>query len=325
MNIPKHLQSLLLIFQGLIIAAIIPQITSTTPYTEPESNPEPGNNTAQGIPEPAPDWPSAFQTWKWAWPLHVYLFSALYLAVAIIACVSLGIELVVRMLKFNRLKVSFFTHMTIFTLTRAILLLIDPYVSNRLSNGIPTFVIWSLGTPLILSTFSLLLFALIDTTRIHLTPPRFQNLFVVTAISVGNVCVVFILDIIVVHHNETGILVFLCQLYITMFGLLLCTGFFYVAQKLSKNTNALPINKMKRLQYLVYMSAVIGLCLVASEIYSASEVFGVLKIPKAIPPWPWLGLQTCERIIEICMCVIILLAFKRTKPTVQDHRSNSTV
>lgn len=300
----------------------LPTSSKPEPETSTESHTESSNGN--GLPEPVPDWTSAFQEWKWAWPLHVYLFGILYIGVAMTAFIHLVIEFVARKLSFNRLKVSFFSQMAVFGFIRAVLLFIDPYISKRLSNGLPTFIVWSLGMPLILSTFALLLFALVDTTRINLAPPRFQNLLVVSGISVANLCLVFMADLIVIYQSNSGIMVFLCQIYLSSFGLLLCVGFLFVAHKLSHNANALPRHKMKRLQYLVYTSAFIGLSLVCSEVYSATQVFGVLKKTKDIPPWPWLGLQTCARIIEMAMCVVILFAFKRTKSSVQDFPADTT-
>lgn len=319
--------------QGVLISSIVTQKPSAEPGSEPRSEPEsfaePENATTrrtQVIPEPVPHWPTAFEIWSWAWPLHVYMFAVLYLVVAIASCFSLVTELLVRMLKFNKLKVSFFAQLVLFSMTRAIMLLVDPYISKGLHSGIPAFIVWSLGSPLVLSAFSLLLFALVDTTRMHLAPPRFQNFLTLSLIAVINIAIVLVVDTIVITTNgKSGILVFLCQLYTALYGVIYSVGFFYVGHKISKNSVNVPYNKnLKRLQCLVYTSAVIGMSLVVGEIYSATQVYGVLQNTSEIPPWPWLGLQTCARIIEISMCLVILVAFKRTKPSVQDVSDLST-
>jgi hypothetical protein len=203
--------------------------------------------------------------------------------------------------------------MVVFTFSRAILLFVDPYNSQGLAHGVPYFIVWSIGFPFILSAFSLLLLALVDTTRIDLTPPRFQNLFILTLVSVSHLIIVFITDMISIRFLETKLLLFVCQVYLSLFGLSLSIGFLYVARKLAQHTDNVSPGKIKRLQCLVYMSAVVGLCLVGVQVYSATSVFGVLSDIREIPPWPWLALQTCARSIEISMCLVIVLVFKRTK------------
>lgn len=286
------------------------QNITPTPENHPEPSPPSSSNNQ---PEPGPSWPKAFKVWKWAWPVHVYTFISCYFLVTVVTFAYLVHECVLRRSTSNRLKVGLFTNLLLFSLTRGVLLLVDPYNSKRLALPAPYFITWSIGFPLILSAFSLLLLAMVDTTRINLAPPRFQNLLTLTLLSVCHLIIVFITDLISVRFEQTKVLLLLCQIYLSVFGLILSLGYLYVARKLSQHANSVTDNKIRRLLCLVLVSAVVGLVLVGIQAYSASSVFGVLSDDREIPPWPWYVLQTCGRCVEIFMCFVIVLAFKRTK------------
>lgn len=280
----------------------------------PEHQPEPSSpSSSNDQPEPGPSWPEAFKVWKWSWPVHVYAFISCYLIVAMVTFAYLVHECVLRRSTSNRLKVGLFTNLFLFSLTRGVLFLVDPYNSQGVALTTPYFITWSIGFPFILSAFSLLLLAMVDTTRIDLTPPRFQNIFTLSLLSVCHLLIVFITDLISMSFKQAKVLLLLCQIYLSVFGLILSLGFLYVARKLTQNTNSVPDNKIRRLQCLVYVSAVVGLVLVCIQAYSASSVFGVLSDDREIHPWPWFILQTCGRSVEIAMCFVIVWAFKRTK------------
>lgn len=279
---------------------------------EPEATTEPTAASEMFWPEPEPDWPEAFAKWQDAWPLHTYGFAAVFTIIALIPPFEL-LRMHIDKTKMTALKSSFLVTIFIFSSTRAIALFVDPYGSTNRFHLIITQLLFSLGHPCIISALSLLLLVLIDTTKMNIAPPKFQRVRFIVPVVITHVALVIVTDFVVVYFLEAKILLLMCQIYFLSLGILLAVGYVRVGWKIRTNIRAninsksAVDNSMRRLQYLIAACAVASALLSALTIYGAAGVFGVYSDVRLVKPWPWWIFQTCNRILETTICIVVLL------------------
>ena len=267
---------------------------------------------AAAQPEPVPEWKAAIDEWGWAWYLHVYLFAVLYTYVAIFALVVTVLKLFSGVKKAKSgLRLSLHISLFLFSVTRALVLSIDPYGSQGIMGVIVTYVLWSVGFPIIITSYGLVLLVLFDTTKLSLAPPKYQNSFVALGIMGVNFMVVSVTDVIVLLYAGSTVLIIICQTYLSLAGLAFTAGFIWVAYKIWTRVAATirKDNKLKRLLALIILAVVISISLVGVQIYAAVAVFGIDSEATLSNPWPWYAMQTCLRILELGMCVVIFRLF----------------
>jgi len=277
-------------------------VATTKPTLEPEIS----------WPEPEPDWPKAFAKWQDAWPLHTYGFAAVFTIIALIPPFEL-LRMHVDKTKMTALKSSLLVTIFIFSSTRAIALFVDPYGSTNRFHLIITQLLFALGHPCIISALSLLLLVLIDTTKMNIAPPKFQRIKFIVPVVISHVALVIVTDFVVVYFLEAKILLLMCQIYFLSLGILLAVGYARVGWKIRTNIRAnvnsksAVDNSMRRLQYLIAACAVASALISALTIYGAAGVFGIYSGVRYVNPWPWWIFQTCNRILETTICIVVLL------------------
>lgn len=277
-----------------------------TATTQPTSEPE------ISWPEPEPDWPEAFATWQDAWPLHTYGFAAVFTIIALIPLLEL-LRMHLDKTKMSALKSSLLVTIFIFSSTRALALFVDPYGSTNRFHLIITQLLFSLGHPCIISALSLLLLVLIDTTKMNIAPPKFQRIKFIVPVVISHVALVILTDFVVVYFLEAKILLLMCQIYFLSLGILLAVGYARVGWKIRTNIRAnvnsksAVDNNMRRLQYLIAACSVASALMSALTIYGAAGVFGIYSDVRHVNPWPWWIFQTCNRILETTICIVVLL------------------
>ncbi|XP_061196747.1 uncharacterized protein LOC133205021 [Saccostrea echinata] len=311
-------------------------ITSNTPEPEPEiystsaepevyynsttAHPEPEpEGSGSGWPEPEPEWSSAIDEWGPAWPFHTYFFGCSFLIADILAICFLF-----RAIKgYNRhykssLSGSLLAMLIMFCSLRFICLIVDPYHTEKVFTRLAARLLWSLGSPFLLSSFSLVLLALIDTTKMSVGPPKFQKLPAILGFTASHVILVISTDLSVLFFPETDPLLVVCQGLFIVFGFLMCVGYLYVAVKIRSNLSASFSQLQKgcsgisRLIFTCYVSSVIGFMIIATHIYAASGVFGVFSDVKFVDSWSWWALQTLMRSEELAEVIVVLCVAKRS-------------
>ena len=277
-------------------------VATTGPTSEPEIS----------WPEPEPDWPEAFAKWQDAWPLHTYGFAAIFTIIALVPPFEL-LRMHLDKTKMSALKSSLLVTIFIFSSTRALALFVDPYGSTNRFHLIITQLLFSLGHPCIISALSLLLLVLIDTTKMNIAPPKFQRIRFIVPVVISHVALVIVTDFVVVYFLEAKILLLMCQIYFLSLGILLAVGYVRVGWKIRTNIRAnvnsksAVDNSMRRLQYLIAACAAASALMSALTIYGAAGVFGIYTDVRYVNPWPWWIFQTCNRIIETTICIVVLL------------------
>lgn len=222
---------------------ITPEQEPTSPEQEPTTpEQEPGRIVPEaepGWPEPEPEWSVAIEEWGAAWPIHTYFFGCAFVIADILA-----IWILVRVLKdSNRqykgsLSGSLLTMLILFCSLRFISLIVDPYHTEKVFHAVSARLLWSLGSPFLLSAFSLVLLALIDTTKMSVGPPRFQKLPAILGFTAAHVTLVISTDLSVYFFPETDPLLVICQGLFILFGFLMCVGYLCVAIKIRSNLSS---------------------------------------------------------------------------------------
>ncbi|KAJ7339509.1 hypothetical protein OS493_005907 [Desmophyllum pertusum] len=280
--------------------------TGVSETTEPTAEPE------KSWPEPEPEWSKALTKWQDAWPLHTYGFAAVFTIIALIPPFEL-LRMHVDKTRMTALKSSLLITIFIFSSTRALALFVDPYGSTKRFYMIVTQLLFSLGHPCIISALSLLLLVLIDTTKMNIAPPKFQRVRFIVPVVIFHVTLVIVTDFVVVYFFEAKVLLLICQIYFLSLGILLAVGYVRVGWKIRTNIKANINNKsavdnsMRRLQYLITACAVASASISALTIYAAAGVFGVYSDVRYVKAWPWWIFQTCNRLLETTICIVILL------------------
>ncbi|XP_046842927.1 proline-rich transmembrane protein 4-like [Xenia sp. Carnegie-2017] len=298
-------------------------------------------------PQRSPDWPKAKKTWGLYWQVHVYLFAGFW-TIATVCYFALSIKSITR-LKNGRKRTHFTvlaTQLLFVALSRCFVLFLNPYgsKSTNLIGLVITIGGWSLGTAGLTSALGVLLLILLDTTRVSLGSPRFQNLRVLLAITASIVVFVIITDVIVALHNEAKILLLLCEMAVSIWGLVTMIGYVLVAARIRRNLrstldSANPNStgqrldqyqrtRLTRILFTCFGAAFLGFVMFGTSLYAV--FFGsssVLSDEDVADVWRWWAFQTTFRVLEMLITLSIsLITFQTPREAVKrDNRKPSEI
>ena len=286
--------------------AISEQAGESEPYVEPETWPEPG-----------PRWSEAFEKWRAAWYIHVYFFAIAFLAIGSYA----GYYVILNIydgLRGKYLSVCLNGMVLLFGTTRAFVLFLDPYHQGSLIKALFTMrLLWSIGGPCLTASDSLIILALVETARVSIAPPRFQRLETISIVIAFHFVLVIVSDTIVSIYMEAKIMILLCQLFFSVWGITLGAGYANLAYKLDKQLFSHKQIKEKGDKvyiFLIYASAAANFFICGVMIYTAVGVFGVYTDIEFVDAWHWWTLQTLFRTGEVITCVLIFtVSAKRSR------------
>lgn len=278
----------------------------TEPYAEPETWPEPG-----------PQWQKAFEQWKAAWHIHVYLFACAFLVIGFYA----GYYVVLNIydgLGGKYLSVCLNAMVLLFGITRAFVLFLDPYHQGGLINALFVMrLLWSIGGPCLTASDSLIILALVETARVSIAPPTFQKLKTISIVCGIHFVLVIVSDTVVSLYMEAKIMILLCQVFFSLWGIVLGAGYANLAYKLDKKLFSHKQIKEKGDKiyiFLIYASAGANFFIVGVMIYTMVGVFGVYSDIEFVDAWHWWTLQTLFRSGEVITCVLIFtVSAKRSR------------
>ena len=304
------------------------------PDGEPESKPESeyqpnwepenkwnhtGNSepSPENWPESAPRWDEAYETWQWAWELHVHLYATCFLVIGLYA----GYYVIANIydgLQGKCLCLSLNIMVVLFGFTRAFVMFLDPYhQGNIIHNTTVMRVIWSLSGPCLTASDCLMILALIETTKVSIAPPKLQKPSVNAAIISFHFILVITTDCVVSDHVEAKLMLLFCQLFLVTWVSFLGTANFFLAYKLNKQlfSHKIPKEKADKIYIsLIYGSGAANVLLCGIILYSAFGVFGVYSDVQFVDAWSWWTLQTLSRFSEIVACVLIFtVSAKRSR------------
>ena len=172
----------------------------------------------------------------WAWDFYAYTFATLFGLLAL-TCFTI----IVRQCKqpsSSRNVHGRFTTVQLFVAAslKVVSLLWSPLLLNEASKKTFTtaLLIDCCSLALILSTFSILLLILLETTKTSLAPPRLQNIWVLLAITVVLTSVMLTFNILV-FYADRKFWYFLSYLTLSAWGTLICIGYVVAGRRMWRN------------------------------------------------------------------------------------------
>ena len=305
-----------------------------------------------GVPEPLPDWEEGQGqiVWEWALPIHCYTFGIIFFAVALYGGYNLVKLCRTQMRNSRNYFICIALLICMFGLTRALMLLTDPYSTGRPFHVAPGYglILFSFGYPCLTSGFFLINWSLVEVTKLQLLPSLIHKRKVLALVLVIHFVVVITFDTIFVFFPSTHILLFICRSFFVLWGILLFGGFIIAALRIHsrvrqtfRNINTInnadntgnssmhvisnvgiaTAGHMNRFQQarcrkvtkVASCAAATGLLICCTQIYALWE-FHVFYNNDIIPEaWPWWIYQTCFRCIELFMVSQMFLVIRPKK------------
>lgn len=297
--------------------------------------------------EPSPNWVSTLQALKWLWYAHVYGFGVSFLVLALCSVVS-----ITALFRSGRSRNK--THFIVISLLlfhlgalRGVVLFWNPYLSsgNDSKSGVLACVVsWGIAKACLTAAFSIMLLIFLETTRIALAPPRFQNLPFLVAVAFVNIGYLTLSDTVVIFYPAAKVLILICQVTFAVWGLLVCLGYLLACKRMqdnlisSKNFRnqffAAETKRLSRLRSLILAASAFGAGNFALSIYISASKQGVLSEMGEVDSWSWYGTQTSLRLLELLMSLFLILVGHNNKRSnqrstqsheIQPHMSQPTV
>lgn len=189
-------------------------------------------------PEPGPNWTTAYMYLGAAWFFHIYGFAFIMCLTGTLAFVTLVDIVGLKLLTSRGLSASLNCLLVLFGFSRGISLVLNPYGSLERISLLASRLLWSVGFPCLTSMLTTLLLVLVDTTKVSLGPPRFQQFHVVVKLSASHFIVVLGTDIILSFYLQLKVLLLVCQLIYVTWSILLTVGYYRVGYLISRNFKA---------------------------------------------------------------------------------------
>ncbi|XP_057313159.1 uncharacterized protein LOC130654566 [Hydractinia symbiolongicarpus] len=199
-------------------------------------------------PEPEPDFEIAKEVWGDAWPVHFYLFGAIFSLLLLYNINSLlGLYFkTARTIRRRNVFIAINWLLLWFNFSSATHLLIDPYESNEYFNSNLVrksfFIIHGLRMPCLTASFSLVFISLLETTKLNLYSPRLQDRrYISTLIAIHFITSLTIHLYLVFEPSKFRILI-ICNVYFILFGTILAVLSAYACYRIimyirTSNTN----------------------------------------------------------------------------------------
>lgn len=304
---------------------------------EPEVTVTPENPKSEPNPEPLPEWETAFQVWSYWWEIHNYGFGCAFAILAIFSIFCL-----VRLRNLQKLTLGrYFTTVSalllVFTTSRTLYLLLDPYEAHKYITLPVVFVrvVFALGYPCLTSVFSLINFAFVEVNNLKTIWTKLQNKKFLFSIILGHFVLVLVIYLVVTFSPQLAKLFIICQSILIAWWIVLVICFLYSAllviwnQKVKtkyinqdtkinetssndgteKSKNTESIEQRRGTRKIIRISGAVAISGIISVVLEFYSLFGVYKLYALedgfVGAWPWWSFQTASRAVEIILCCIV--------------------
>ena len=202
---------------------------------EPPSTAEPGVDPLAD-PEPLPDWEVALPEWKALWELHFVGFGLLFLGIALFSCFCVvRIKRRAKQMTLGNYFLAVCLMLTLFSLSRALFLALDPYESHTVLH-LPVLavrILFAIGYPCLTSALSLIHVAFLEVNKLKLLSRRLQNIKFLVSVIGTHFLVVFIVYVLITFSPKLARLLILCQTIQICWWLVLALCFMYSGCKVN--------------------------------------------------------------------------------------------
>lgn len=246
--------------------------------------------------------------------MHIYGLGALFLLVAIYSSFSIAQLVYKTDIRRKKVHIVNWVLLSIFGLSRGLFLIIDAYHSSNVLPVVAVKLLWGIGQPCIITAYVLVFIVLKNALVMK---QRFRSWYTTKNIAMITLpYFVFVLtaEMTVSFVKSLNGLTFACQLLYVLFTVFLLLFYSSVALKIWKKKRDVSLGgsvgqqQRSRLNSIlvVCFSAIIGgVLLCVTQIYAMVGVYGVFSEVREVPPWPWYGFNTMQRILELYMCALL--------------------
>lgn len=185
------------------------------------------------IPEPTPDWKSAKDEWKWAWHLHCYGFTLLFMMLSFHTALSL--VALRRRIKSHCRYVALNSLLLLLGLSRAVYLLFERYESLQTFPTPLSRLLFGVAFPCLTSSYSLIQLVVMRVTKVPTSnEKRMRSYTILAFVITSHFSVVIVVDVTVAYKNSLKLLLLICQAVFITWGLVLSFTFIYSSFRLTQ-------------------------------------------------------------------------------------------
>lgn len=258
---------------------------------------------------PGPKWDEAFIAWDIFWDVHVYFFGGVFTVTSLYSLHRILQVLYGKKPRKNKLELIVLLFALLFSLTRCVILFVDPYhQGTKFSGAQPTRVLWGLGPPCLVATnLSLLLLLLKDCEFTYCGACQYKCQFTLTETVIVLQLTLFVVkdslsSIPILAEKACQVWFVFVQIYVSLVFLTLAI----VVKRKLRESEGLSTGSWIVL-LLVLMSFTILIHCGATAFYVHS--MGLFDVPPLfIDSWKWWTLETSLRSSEMLWCEFIMAA-----------------
>lgn len=265
------------------------------------------NLTAPWI-APGPKWSEALSTWDIFWHVHIYFFGSVFALTALYIVHRILQLLYGYNLKESNLELIIFLFALLFSLSRSVILFVDPYHQGTILTGAqPTRVLWGLGTPCYIAINVFMLMLLLKDSNLTccgICTSKRPFLFLVVVVTLQ-------LGLFVVKNSLPDTILLLeqaCQTWAVLaqiaFVLLLLVLSVIIKRKLLKSKG---LQIKPRLVRLILLTTFIISIHCGVTVYSIYTIGLFDKRPEFIEAWKWWAIETGLRSTEMIWSELIIM------------------
>ncbi|KAM3914380.1 proline-rich transmembrane protein 3 isoform 1-T3 [Leptodactylus fuscus] len=265
-------------------------------------------------------WDDLQRTLSFAWDMHVYGTSALFLLLSVIALVNLIGSPILRV---SYLPYVILANALLFVIgvLRGVYFLLDPYGTKMKITQPIALVLYNITFPLMLTAFATLVLLVLKIARLQVLPPKFQSLALLAVIAVIHFIVLLSADLLTHLLNPSVNMVL--QILSISWGIFLMVGNFVAYYQLRKSSKEI-VNETQRVSptgeeimvvhtqgrsikcmftssRVLLVGSIFGLLCCALQVYAILWLYGLLGKKNEFS-WSWWFLQFWFRIFELALC-----------------------
>eukprot|EP00117_Sycon_ciliatum_P048054 scpid35586/ scgid34264/ len=311
---------------------------TSTLLAEPEAEAEaPSWNettVARGAAEPVPDWDAAIPEWGAGWPLHIYVFGALFVILAVVA-LCLLVQVARRKIAATRMVTPVLALMVALGTSRAIFLFGDAYGHTGVYPTVFMQLMFGLTMPCITSAYGLQLFSIVQAFHPQQPGSRGRWMKGLTVAILVHFALSILFDVLIgVNCTVARELSIVCVAFFIAWGMVLFVAFACIGvrvnstmrtrnnlaaktsggRKKTQHARSLLCSSYSRPLVIVGLATSCGLCIMCVYVYGLTAVYHMYEHDDIHPrPWPWYTFQTLARALELFMAGLMIYATALTR------------
>ena len=254
----------------------------------------------------------------WAWDVYAYTFATLF-GIFALSCFAIVVRQCKQPSSSRNVHGRFTTIQLFIAATlKVVVLLWSPLLLNEASKGVFTtaLLIDCCSTGLILSAFSILLLILLETTKTFLASPRFQNIWVLVAITAVLTTVMLTFNLLVLYADRK-LWYFLSYVALFIWGTLICIGYVVAGRRMWRNLQSSREisgkssgeRRLKNITIVVFLAPFITAAMLILNVCLAAAQYGIFRRLEMSPKTFNWSRYVIMFLLKCCKLVVVVLIF----------------